>query len=95
MNIVEIFGIVNTIYNILFVQVYGLCGIFYPMFVGGIVSMSVFFLFKSANKSFIALITTAAVILIIPATPYAVKLVAIVLISVSLIFFTVIYSYIR
>lgn len=50
-----------------------------------------FFVFRSTNKSIIALIVSAIVILLIPITPYEAKLVAIVLAAVSSVFFIVLF----
>ncbi|ABO35800.1 conserved hypothetical protein [Methanococcus maripaludis C5] len=91
MNIAEIFGVISNVYNLVFSCVFGLCGIYYPLFVSGIISMSVFFVFRSTNKSIIALIVSAIVILLIPITPYEAKLVAIVLAAVSSVFFIVLF----
>ncbi|BAP60294.1 hypothetical protein [Methanococcus maripaludis] len=94
MNI-DLFTIVNSLSDLLFNQVYDLCGMFYPMFIGGIVSMFVFFVFKSVNKSIIALIVTAIVIFALPTTPYECRLVAVILAAVSSVFFVILFRKVR
>jgi len=92
---IDLFTIVNSLSDLLFNQVYDLCGMFYPMFIGGIVSMFVFLVFKSVNKSIIALIVTAIVIFALPTTPYECRLVAIILAAVSSVFFMILFRSVR
>ncbi|MBA2862492.1 hypothetical protein [Methanococcus maripaludis] len=87
MSITEIFELIVNLYSLLFEQVFGHCGVYYPLFVSGIVSISVFFIFRGPNKSIIALIITALIIMAFSVTPYACKLVALVLVAVFSVFF--------
>jgi len=83
------------IYEFVFEKVYGACGMFYPLFLSGIVSMLTFFVFKSVNKSIIAMILTALVIFIAPMTPYECKIISLVLAVVTIVFSIVLFKSIR